>query len=214
MTTPTLPARSAPFVWVTWIRGLLAGDDRCLWKAWLKARFEYQRRESDFDFATWSARHALLVERTVTALQDDEWDVTAEDENSLKRRGQSGLVLAGKPDIIARRSDETLVLDCKTGIPRHSDVAQVWIYLIMLGAHTTEGAHIRGQLVYTDHDRDVAPPDPEILSRFSAILRAIGSDQPPHHNPSGRECRFCDVLQADCPSYVEEYHDAEETDLF
>ena len=56
------------------------------------------------------------VERAAPAVGSRGYTVSTEGQNSFNLRGRSA-VLAGKPDLVARRGDEVVVVDAKTGKP-------------------------------------------------------------------------------------------------
>src|SRR2546426_12613973 len=54
--------REGPYIWVTWLSKLLAGEAHCEWALWFKAHHKYDKRlDESFDLASWAARHAELV---------------------------------------------------------------------------------------------------------------------------------------------------------
>src|SRR5262249_42862814 len=120
--------RTTPYVWVTWISGLLSGEKSCEWAAWFKAHNTYAKRPSDFDFPAWKIDHTSLLTTVRDEYRAKGFAVTVEEQNSIKLEGKVG-TLAGKPDLIATKGDSVVVIDTKTGQPRASDTAQVMVYM-------------------------------------------------------------------------------------
>ena len=128
----------------------MAGEAHCDWAAWFRAHHTYDRLPSDFDLATWTAEHTTLVRERCNELKTQGFKVLIESQNAFKLRGSKGVVLAGKPDLVAVRDDETLVVDCKTGSPKNSDHFQVLIYMVVLPlTHPAcRGRTLEGELQY------------------------------------------------------------------
>src|SRR4051794_32131041 len=129
---PNMPTpRTTPYLWVTWISGLLSGDKSCEWAAWFKAHnisSSYAKQPSDFDTAAWKINHTALLAPVRDEFRADGYEVTVEDQNSFQLDGKAG-TLAGKPDIVAMKGNAAVIVDTKTGQPRASDIAQVMVYM-------------------------------------------------------------------------------------
>ena len=199
--------RDEPYVWVTWITKLLAGEANCAWAAWFRAHHTYQRLPSDFDLAAWTADHAAMVRATAEALRQDGMEVFIEGQNAFKLRGSDGTVLAGKPDIVAVGGDRALVIDCKTGQPRMADHFQVMVYMLILPLthRACRDMSIEGQLRYRDNTVKVPASKitTELRGLFRETMHDVGGNDPLPRVPSWDECRFCDIGAADCPQRVE-----------
>jgi hypothetical protein len=199
----TTRRQGGPYVYVTWITKLLAGGDRCTWAAWFKASFKHDKRpDASFNLAAWTTEHNLMVTLRAKLLREAGWSVSVEDENAFRLHGKS-CVLAGKPDIIATRGDELLVVDVKTGKPRDSDWWQILVYLFALPLVQAVPARLRGEVVYKTHAIDVSHEElsGERRDQIVALLRTIAGT-PPEKAPSARECGFCDISDADCADRV------------
>jgi len=93
--------RSSPYIWVTWITGLLSGDRHCLWSAWYRAHFkEYERKPTGFDLAAWTATHAEMVRTRGQALREAGCEVFVEGQNKFALKGRAA-TLGGVPDLVA-----------------------------------------------------------------------------------------------------------------
>jgi len=198
--------RSNPFVWVTWLSKLMAGERQCQWASWFRSHYEWNKVPSGCDLARWTADHAELLRSRRAALEAQGFTVYAEDQNSFTLTGKTGIEVSGKPDIVAIRGQEAYVEDCKTGTPRHSDHLQVLVYMLSL-PHVEghcKGRKLEGRIVYKNMVVDVP------LSRIDNVLRelfrktilTIGGPEPAKKVPSWGECRYCDISKADCPERI------------
>lgn len=201
--------RWSPYVHVTWIRGLIAGDQHCAWSSWFKSHFQYIKRvgpDGDANrLAQWKAEHAQMVQERAEAWRAGGWTVTVEDQNKFTVKGQSATV-GGVADIVAIREDEIRVEDCKTGKRRDSDYFQVVLYVLLLplvDERFTQGERVSGIVSYKDGTQREVLADDAARARpvvFGWIM-ATGSDVEPSRVPSAHECRYCDV--AECPDRIE-----------
>lgn len=151
--------RRSPFVWVTWLTGLLSGDKQCQYALWYRAQHQYEKRPDDHqaDLSKWKADHARMVQSRADTLRQRGWHVYTESENKFMVYGALATLLA-VPDIVAVRTGEpdllrgialdgeipvdspeaeqgqpvAVVEDCKTGKRKDSDYWQVVIYMMFL----------------------------------------------------------------------------------
>ncbi len=200
--------RDSPYVWVTWVTKLLADDAHCEWAAWFRSHHaRYDKRPSDFDHAAWNAAHAELVRTRAEALRQAGYTVSLGEQNRFTLRGNSGAMLGGKPDILAVRGAEALVVDCKTGQQRDSDYFQVLIYMLALPYVNTQcrGKAIAGEVQYTDRTVAIAQHGltAEMKKPVWSLLERVAGEAPLLRVPSSVECSFCDITSADCPERVD-----------
>jgi hypothetical protein len=197
--------RKSPYIWVTWLSKVMAGEQACLWASWFKTHHQnFQKAESDFNLARWNLEHTRLLVRTRTDLTARRAEVRVESQNSFQYRHASGAVLAGKPDIVAIEGMELIVNDCKTGKPKMSDQLQVQIYMHVLPVCFPDLAlyTIRGRVVYPNHSVEIAPcaVDAGFVDHLDYFIELVGGEDQPFKTPSASECRFCDITAADCPA--------------
>ena len=213
--------RSEPYIWVTWLTKLLAGESLCEGSAWFRAHHrDYDKVPMEFDMAAWAIDHRELVNARREQLLDEGYTVYIEDENAFKRIGKTGIVVSGKPDILAIRDDAGVIEDCKTGRPRTSDQLQVLVYMLLLPIRNPrcEKVSLSGRVVYKTNS--VAIPasglDDMFRSRFSDLVSKVGGSKPLPKTPSWAECRWCDIGPSDCLYRVSEPPESAEaeTDLF
>jgi len=203
---PTNLRRPNPFIWVTWLSRLMAGERHCQWASWFRCHYEWSKVPSGCDLARWTADHAELVRTRRVALEAQGFTVYTEEQNSFTLIGATGIEVSGKPDIVAIKGTQTYVEDCKTGTPRHCDHLQVLVYMLSL-PHVEghcKGRRLEGRIVYKNTIVDVPSSrvDDDLRELFRKTVLTIGWPEPAKKVPSWGECRYCDISQADCPQRI------------
>ena len=121
--------------------------------------------------------------------------VMTEGQNSFNRRGSSA-VLAGKPDLVARRQDQITVIDAKTGRPSPAHTAQVLIYMYAIprALERYRGLNIAGQVAYPDQVVDIpaGAVDGKFVENLGGLIQRMASRMAARRVSSPGECRFCD----------------------
>ncbi len=216
--------RDGVFVWITWLSRLMAGEQNCEWASWFKARYEhYDKAPSDFDTAKWNIEHTLQLRRLRLERRKLGERVFLQGENAIRLTLPSGVVLAGKPDLITlpdgqptAPSDgqpttlwigQPTIHDVKTGRERCSDRIQVMLYMHLapqaLPAYA--GTRPAGCIVYNGSKVDIPPEavDQKFIEAFEYFLDVIAGPEPAWKVPSCHECRFCDIARTECPERIE-----------
>jgi hypothetical protein len=213
--------RTDPYIWVSWLTRLLAGESQCEWSAWFRAHHrDYDKVPSDFDLAAWTMEHNDLVASRRDQLQREGFEVYVEDENAFRRIGKTGIVVSGKPDILAMRDGVGVIEDCKTGRPRASDPMQVLAYLLLLPIKNPRctGVELAGRVVYRTGSVDIPSSalDDSFRNRIVQLIHRVGGEKPLAKVPSWSECRWCDIASSVCLCRVNEPPASAEaeTDLF
>ncbi len=199
--------RDGLYVWVTWLSRMMAGDSKCHWAPWFKTHYtDYQRKPSDFQVAVWNVDHTQLLDEIVKERAGLKEGTYREDQNKFRVRRPSGLVIAGKPDLITMDQDgRCKVYDAKTGSPKQSDIIQVMLYMIGL-THSSpiyQGKQFAGCVVYKSGERSEIPAkavNKAFMEQVSYFLNILEQEKPPDSTPSFMECRFCDITEEDCLS--------------
>ena len=211
--------RPNPFLWISWLSKLMAGEKQCQWACWFRSHYRWNKLPSGCDLARWTADHAQLLHARRATLEAQGFTVYTEEQNSFTLIGKAGIEVSGKPDIVALRGPEAYVEDCKTGTPRHSDHFQVLVYLLSL-PHVEgpwKGRTMEGRIVYPHAVVDVPSTklDGTLRDLFRKTVLALGGPEPARKVPSGGECRYCDISKADCPERIEiERRRTDDHDLF
>jgi CRISPR/Cas system-associated exonuclease Cas4 (RecB family) len=197
--------RDGLYVWVTWLPKLMTGETNCQWASWFKSHYSgYDKAPTDFQLSVWQAEHNKCLSQLVeerTALNES---IMKERQNRFKVRRPSGLVIAGEPDLITISPEgQYKVFDIKTGIPRHSDIIQVMLYMLLLpyASALYIGKQLSGCVVYNDHRTEIpySAIDENFQKTVTYFLDIVQSPEPPPHTPNPEECRFCEITSADCP---------------
>lgn len=204
--------RPWPYVWTTWITGLLSGVDKCHWKIWLKAHYYLPKQEEDPErkgfLSKWIKDHDAMTRKRVASLKQEGYSVFVEDENSFVLRGEVAN-LAGKPDIIALNKEEKtgLIIDEKAGKQKEQYIWQVLIYMFAKD-FTFPDYVLSGEIEYKDERIPIHPRqlNTDNKRRIGGMMRIVGGDEEPERVPSRFECEYCDIIG--CPDRYE----AKETD--
>ena len=181
---------TGPYVWVTWLPRLLSGESSCEWASWFKAQHEgwsWSRMSSDFDQSGWLMSHTALLNDQRQRWEQQGHTVLTEGQNSFNLRGSSA-VLAGKPDLVARRRDEVTVIDAKTGrlSPAHAIQVLIYMYAMPLALERYRGLSIAGQVAYPDHVVDIPADavDERFVENLGGIIRSTASRCQPGGSPT------------------------------
>ncbi len=162
--------REKPFIWPSWITKLIAGEDHCHWKSWLKSHYQYyDKTPSTFDSAMWNVKHTTLLRSRVDVLTGMGHRVLIEDQNSAKldycSNAGDNCVISFKPDILAFGQEPAFsghgdvgivefaeIADAKSGKPKTSDSVQLWLYMILLPLAVPDYANTKfsGCVVYKE----------------------------------------------------------------
>jgi len=201
--------RPFPYAWVSWITGLLSGEDHCQWAAWYKAHWQGYAKVNEMtaeDRSRHNQRHAAMVaarRRELTSEAPLPSAVTVESQNKFIYKGHVADV-GGKPDIIALWPDRALVSDQKSGRPRDAHAWQVRLYMLLSPVlrHriVVAGHDVVGEVDYGPEQRERLTLTPEDAAAIADQMRVTAGDEEPPKTPSWDECRFCAI--ADCDERV------------
>lgn len=193
--------KGKPYIWVTWLAGLLGGK-QCIYSAWFRARYKYDKFEEEAkDLTKWNREHTAMMKERAAELVKLGFTVTLEED--FKLEGESAIV-AGKIDILAVQEGELFVVDGKTGQRRDSDWWQVLIYLFAVPhARKDLKGDLTGEVHYKRNNEriDVLPSDltPERKDEIVKMIKMIAGAEPPLKVPTRDECKRCNIGVADCP---------------
>jgi hypothetical protein len=183
----------------------MAGDTKCHWGSWYKTRYTgYKKAPSDFQLTKWTIEHTQLLDTLIKQRGALNEATYIEDQNYFKVKRSSGLVIAGKPDLVTINSlDQCKVYDVKTGNPRQSDVVQIMLYMMCLpySSPRYRGKKINGCLVYKDGTCTEVPEkaiDNDFRDQVTYFLNILQTPVSPDKIPSSSECQFCEIGSPDC----------------
>ena len=205
--------RNHPYIWATWLARLLAGEAHCEWAGWFRAHYQgWTKPPSDFDSSQWMLNHTALVNQARESREKLGYTVYTENQNSFRLRGATA-TLAGKPDLIAVKGGDAVIIDAKTGrpSPNHSIQVLTYMYAVPRALPEYRDMEFRGHIIYPDGNVQipVSGLDQQFIDRMGALIRRLAEETPARKVPSASECRFCDITSADCPERVEQQQLAE-----
>ncbi len=204
--------RDEPYVWLSWLAPWMSGEKSCDWAVWFRANWQdYEKAEDDSDFSVWRVRHTKLLRETHRALNGEGYRVKVENQNRFSARHEDspGIVIGGKPDLLALREEDNIVLDVKTGRVHDWHEQQVLLPMALLPISNLDEhreRRFRGRLVYEDglvkefHPRQAE----DILAELPYFLDILaGPEEEARRIPSWQECRYCPISKAHCPDRIE-----------
>ena len=202
---------NGPYIYPTWLPKLLAGLDRCEWKIWFQVNHDgrtWEKLDSDFNLARYNIEHTELLRLCTEEYEQRGYTVTVERQNDF-RLNLAGATISGRPDLVASRDDETIIVDVKAAKPNLSHEIQVMLYMawLPLSDRRYQGSRLQGQVYYAQ-DRGVDIPASAVDDRFREIVKELisrlASKTPARKAPSAAECRFCPISGQYCPERREE----------
>jgi hypothetical protein len=170
---------------------------------------EYKKAPSNFQLAVWTIEHTQLLDKLVKERAGLQEGTYVENQNSFRVKRPSGLVIAGKPDLVTiNSSGQCKVYDAKTGNPRQSDIVQVMLYMMCLpySSPLYKGKRLSGCVVYKNGTRSQIPEkaiDEAFTEQVTYFLNILESDKPPERIPAPMECQFCEIGLPDCENRQE-----------
>ena len=197
--TPKDTRRKRSYCWTTWLTRLLAGENRCVYRAWYKAHFKIAKEEDPERtamFAEHTAKHDLIQDAREAKLKDQGYTVKREEQGEFKLRGATG-DLAGKPDLVGLNATEALIVEVKSGKQRESDAWQVLIYWFALKLDWLKnaGLTIRGEVAYKGGvTRKVEALTPQAQAKIADLLKVVTGDEEPPTTPGKWDCEYCEII--------------------
>ena len=81
--------RESPYVWVTWLARLLAGEASCEWASWFRSHHQdWAKPPTDFDSTQWMLDHTALVNQARESREKLGYTVFTEGQNSFPAPGE------------------------------------------------------------------------------------------------------------------------------
>jgi len=192
-------SRRKPYIWVTHLTKLLAGEVDCVYAAWFRAHYKYDKRDDGrtFDFAKWNKDHGDLMAVRRKALEADGWTCRVENANKFTLEGRT-IDVGGKMDLLATKDEWVKIVDGKTGKARNSDFWQVvfYIYAAPLVWPELKDRTFVGEACYSPTSSlAVSMTDLTDAAKrhIFTTLKTLASGLGPVAVPSPAECSRCDV---------------------
>ena len=200
--------RESPYIWATWLARLLAGEASCEWAGWFRAHYQdWVKPPSDFNSTQWMLDHTALVNQARGSWEKLGYTVYTEAQNAFRLRGASA-TLSGKPDLIAFKRGDAVIIDAKTGKPSPSHNAQVltYMYAVPRSLERYRGVEFQGHVIYPDGNVQIPASglDQKFIQNLASLIRRLASETPAPRVPSAQGCRWCDITKADCTERVED----------
>ena len=202
---------NGPYIYPTWLPKLLAGLDRCEWKIWFQVHHDgrtWDKLDSDFNLTRYNIEHTELLRLCTEEYEQRGYTVTVERQNDF-RLNRDWVTISGRPDLVASRDEETIIVDVKAAKPNLSHEIQVMLYMAWLPLADGRYREVKlsGQVYYGEDD-SIDIPATEIDHRFKEItaglITRLTSKTPARKAPSAAECRFCPISAQYCPERREE----------
>ena len=202
-------ARDGLYVWVTWLSKLMSGEVQCHWGAWFKTHYTgYRTQPINAQLASWTVEHNQYLAELINKRKALGEITYKEDQNKFRVRRTSGLVIAGKPDLVTynKTTGQYTVYDVKTGNQRQSDIIQVMLYCYCLpyASPIYKGKILDGCVVYKMDKVEVPSKmvDDAFTKKAVYFLNMIESPNAPDKCPSSIECEYCDLSSDACPEKI------------
>ena len=202
--------KNGPYIWVTWLTRLLAGENSCEWASWFRAQHEgwsWVRVPNGLDQVGWQLAQTAGINDCRSQWEERGYTVLTENQNGFALRGRTA-TLGGKPDLVALRGEYGTIIDVKTGSPSPSHSVQVMLYMYAvpraMGQH--HGVAFDGVVAYSDHGVPIpaAAVNETFIGNLARLVHRLSAAEPARRVPSPRECGFCDISAADCPERAAE----------
>lgn len=194
-------ARPKTYIHPSWLAKAIAGDRQCEYSLWAQANYKIPKQDSDFDLEAYKIEHQALVDKTASHLESLRYSVYTEDSNGFWiNLGNGKGVISAQPDIVAIQGAEVLVVECKTGKTRASDLAQNMIYQALIPVAKLHGIDVipEGQVVYRNYTMQEISSKKiteEFKDRMRKLVRMLMNSQIPAATPSFNECQWCPISQ-------------------
>lgn len=187
----------------------------CHLQAWLSARRVMPPASPGPNLATWAMQHDAALHLTVATLRGRGYLVTTETENSF-RITTRGVVVTGRPDIVAQHEAHVLVADVKTGAARPEHVQQLLLYMAILPHVRNVGDRPVNGVLYYPNDEVCLPAiavTPEFRNQVRRVLQTLTAPARPRPSP-GFPCRFCAVPAELCSERQDDIQPVVVPDVF
>ena len=195
-----------PYIYPTWLPKLLAGLDSCEWKIRFQVHHDsrsWDKLPSDFDLTRYNLEHTELVRICTEEYLQRGFTVSVESQNDFRLQ-VAGATISGRPDIVAWRDDQAVIVDAKAAKPNPSHEIQVMLYMTWLPLIDQKFQKVKPSGgVYYGEDAVIDIPAASVNDRFKEItaglIGRVTSKTSPRKAPSISECLFCPISSQYCP---------------
>lgn len=190
--------RRRPFIYVTWLKGYLIGDDLCRWSIWHRIHHNFEKAKSDFDSVHYNMEHTGFANEIRQRYIKEGFQVIPEVPIYVNGNVAE---LKGKVDLVAIGEHKNLIIEVKTGTPRPADKIQLMLYIWALPRTNGRfrGGTFDGLLVYRNYEVEISAIelDEIFMKNFTQFTKDIMSGEPDRKYPSPRECKWCKIANCD-----------------
>lgn len=199
----TVP-RPKPYIWVTWLARVMAGEVACHWQYWYQAHHLVRDKQpSDFDHVAWGIAHTRLLTDLRREVARPGVRMQTEFRFSI-HVPPTETTVAGKVDCLVDDGQNLVVYDCKTGQPRDAHRVQVMLYMHALGSYERfADRRIRGMVVYPDSRFEIPYLPPDFRDQVEYFVAQLADRATPALKAPGEGCRYCALTLFDCPDREE-----------
>ena len=193
-----------PYIWATTLTKLLTGENSCEWAGWFKAHHQnWTKAPSDFDSTIWMLEHTALVNDERAARERVGYTVHTQNQNLFRLTGKMATI-AGKPDLIAEKHADAVVIDVKAS-PSHRAQVMIYQYAIPKALTQYQGKRLSGHVRYPKAHvaASESAVDQQFIGNLTSLIRRLANETPARRVPSAQECRFYDINKEDCPVRID-----------
>ena len=168
----------------------------------------WQKLDSDFNLTRYNIEHTELLRLCTEEYEQRGFTVTVERQNDF-RLNRDWVTISGRPEMVASRDDEAIIVDVKAAKPNlsHEIPGHALHRLAPPGRRPVPRSQTI-RTVYYGEDNGIDIPATGIDHRFKEItaglITKLTSKTPARKAPSASECRFCPISSQYCPERREE----------
>ena len=200
---------NGPRISPVWLAGLLSGEAHCQWASWFRTHHEdWDRVEvPDLPGLDWETQYTHQLNDCIKRYEAQGYTVSNGGPNAYSLNiGEA--VLSGRPDVIATKGEDCIVIDFPKGKANHSHAFQVMTHMYALprAVERLRGISPRGELVYWREMAEISAGslDHEFIENLYRLAGRLAAVEPLARVPSPDECWVCDIGAADCPERMKD----------
>ena len=200
---------TGPRISPAWLAELLSGETRCQWASWFKTHHEDWKTVEmpDLSGVDWRVQYTYQLNDCIKRYEEQGYTVSNGEPNAYTLNvGEA--VISGRPDVIATKGSDCIVIDFPKGRPNRSHAFQVitHMYALPRSLKRLRGMSPRGQLAYWQELVDIPSDslDRGFIENLHRQAQPLAAGQPLARVPSPDECWTCDITAADCPQRMED----------
>jgi hypothetical protein len=200
---------TGPRISPLWLAGLLSGDVQCQWASWFRTHHEdWDRVETPgLPGLDWQTQYTVQLNGCIRRYEEQGYTVSNGAPNAYSL-SLGDAVLSGRPDVIATKGDDCIVIDFPKGEANRSHELQAITHLYALprAVERLRGMSPRGELVYSREMVDIPADsvDREFIEKLYRQAERLASKEPLARVPSPDECWTCDITASDCFERMED----------